>query len=239
MRAMSSNSLSATQIPEEIVKEHARLSTELWEHSRRYYLDNNPTISDVEYDNMLVRLRKIEDAYPSLVTPSSPTQRVGFTPLSEFPKVVRKVPMLSLDNTYSPTDLQEFHDRVIKGLENEEPLYIVEPKIDGISIELTYQNGVYVQGATRGDGTTGELITDNLRTVRNLPIGLKEPVSVVVRGEAYIEREALLTINRDRIAAGEEPFKNPRNAAGGSLKLLDPKLTAKRPIKIWLYDLQD
>jgi DNA ligase (NAD+) len=215
------------------------LAREILEHDRRYYVDNNPIISDAEYDRLMAELKALEAAHPELVVAWSPTQRVGFAPISEFPKVVREVPMLSLDNTYSEDDLREFHERVLKGLDGEEPAYVVEPKIDGIGIELYYADGVFVRGLTRGDGRVGEDVSSNLRTIRRLPQVLARPESFQVRGEVYLERAALVPLNEARAAAGEEPFKNPRNAAGGSLKLLDPRLTAQRPLKILLYELVD
>ncbi|HEY3355152.1 MAG TPA: NAD-dependent DNA ligase LigA [Polyangia bacterium] len=215
------------------------LAREILDHDRRYHVDSNPIISDVEYDRLLAELRALEAAHPELIVPWSPTQRVGFAPISEFPKVVREVPMLSLDNTYSEDDLREFHERVLKGLEGEEPAYVVEPKIDGIGIELYYAGGVFARGLTRGDGRVGEDVSSNLRTIRRLPQALARPEAVQVRGEVYLERAALGPLNEARDAAGEEPFKNPRNAAGGSLKLLDPRLCAQRPLKILLYELVD
>lgn len=215
------------------------LVRELGAHDRRYYADHEPTISDREYDALMDELRKLEARHPELVVPWSPSQRVGYAPLSEFPKVVRAVPMLSLDNTYDEADLASFHERVLRGLGSEEPTYVIEPKIDGIGFELTYSNGLYTLGATRGDGTTGEDITANLRTIRVLPQRLGEPVSMVVRGEAFLTRADFARMNEARLSAGEEPFKNPRNACGGSLKQLDPRIVAKRPIRALVYELVD
>lgn len=215
------------------------LAREILEHDRRYYAEDNPIVADVEYDRLMAELRGLEAAHPDWVVPWSPTQRVGYTPVSEFPKVVRAVPMLSLDNTYSEADLREFHDRVQKGLDGAEPEYVLEPKIDGIGIELYFEGGAFARGLTRGDGRVGEDVTSNLRTIRSLPPLLGEPMTLEVRGEVYLDRDALGPLNQAREAAGEEPFKNPRNAAGGSLKLLDPRLTAQRPLKVLLYELVD
>jgi DNA ligase (NAD+) len=215
------------------------LAREILEHDRRYHVENDPIIADVEYDRLMAELRGLEAAHPEWVVPWSPTQRVGYTPVSEFPKVVREVPMLSLDNTYSEADLRDFHERVQKGLDGAEPEYVVEPKIDGIGIELYYRDGAFVRGLTRGDGRVGEDVTSNLRTVRTLPPMLAEGLTLEVRGEVYLDRAALEPLNAARAAAGEEPFKNPRNAAGGSLKLLDPRLCAQRPLKVLLYELVD
>ena len=196
-----------------------------------------PIIPDVEYDRLYHELRDLEAAHPDWIDPNSPTQRVAPMPISAFPKVVRDVPMLSLDNTYSPTELQAFYDRVIKGLHGETPRFMVEPKIDGISIELQYVDGRFVQGATRGDGRVGEDITVNLRTLRSLPLTLAEPVTITVRGEVYMDKRDFAAINEEREQAGEELWKNARNFTGGSLKLLDPRECARRPLKALLYEL--
>ena len=213
------------------------LARELLEHDRRYHVDNNPLISDGEYDRLARRLRELEAAHPQWVVPWSPSRRVGHAPLSAFPKVVRETPMLSLDNTYSEGDLADWDGRVRRGLGDEAPSYVVEPKIDGIGIELTYRGGELILGATRGDGRIGEDVTQNLRTLRALPPRLTEAVDLVVRGEVYMERAPFEAMNREREAAGEEPYKNPRNFAGGTLKLLDPRIVATRPLKILLYEI--
>ncbi|MBZ0237734.1 MAG: NAD-dependent DNA ligase LigA, partial [Deltaproteobacteria bacterium] len=215
------------------------LCHELIEHDRRYYVEAAPTISDVEYDRMTVRLRELEAAHPDWVVPWSPTRRVGHEPVGAFAKVVRQRPMLSLDNTYDEEELRAFHDRVVRGLDGEEPCFSIEPKIDGFGIELTYQAGELALAATRGDGTIGEDVTNNVRTIRAIPTRLREPVDVVVRGEVYMAKEVFLRINAERIAAGEEPWKNPRNLAAGSIKLLDPRDVAKRPMSAILYEVVD
>ncbi len=216
---------------------YQRLVADLIEHDRRYYVDNAPTITDAEYDRRLRQLRDLEEAHPAWRVAESPTQRVAPLPLSEFKKVVRDVPMLSLDNTYSPDELGAFVDRVDRGLGDETPAFVVEPKIDGISVELTYDKGRFVLGATRGDGRIGEDITSNLRTLRSLPLVLGEAVDVVVRGEAYMDKADFVAMNTERETAGEEVWKNPRNATGGSLKLLDARECARRPIKVLLYEI--
>jgi DNA ligase (NAD+) len=213
------------------------LVADLLEHDRRYYGENAPTISDVEYDRRYRQLRDMEAAHPDWTVPESPTQRVAPLPLSEFTKVVRDVPMLSLDNTYSADELSAFAVRVDKGLAGETPAFVVEPKIDGISVELTYEKGRFVLGATRGDGRIGEDITVNLRTVRSLPAVLARPLDVVIRGEAYMDKADFVALNAERESAGEETYKNPRNFTGGSLKLLDARECARRPIKVLLYEL--
>ncbi len=217
--------------------DYLALAEELAEHDRRYYVDAAPTISDVEYDRLLVRLRGLEAAHPDWIVEWSPTRRVAPAPVSSFPKVVRDTPMLSLDNTYDEDELRAFHDRVIKGLDGEAPGYVVEPKIDGFGIELTYKGGLLVLGATRGDGTIGEDVTANLRTVHGVALRLREPVDLIVRGEVYITKADFAAINAARAAAGEEPFKNPRNTAAGSIKQLDPREVARRPMKTILYEI--
>ena len=218
---------------------YLRLVAELDQHDRRYYLEMAPTISDAAYDQLYRELKEVEAAHPDWIVPESPTQRVAPAPLSEFPKVVRQHPMLSLDNTYSRAELQAFCDRVAKGLEAQAAAFVVEPKIDGIGVELTFEGGRFVLGATRGDGRIGEDVTANLRTIRSLPLRLAEPVTITVRGEVFMLRRDFDAINLDRAAAGEEVWKNPRNFAGGSLKLLDARECARRPLQILLYDLVD
>jgi len=213
------------------------LASEILEHDRRYHVDNNPSIADGEYDKLYQRLRGIEAEHPDWVVTWSPTQRVGHAPVSGFAKVERQVPMLSLDNTYDEAELTAFHERVKKGLGGAEPAYVVEPKIDGIGIELKYVDGEFQLGATRGDGVIGEDVTSNLRAIRALPLRLKEPVTVDVRGEVYMERAAFEKINAERIANGEEPWKNPRNSTGGGLKLQDPRESAKRPMRVFTYEV--
>ena len=216
--------------------EYLALVAELLEHDRRYYVDNDPSIADFEYDQKKKQLEAIEAAHPDWVVAHSPTRRVGHTPLSGFAKVERAVAMLSLDNTYSAGDLTDFFGRVVRGLQGagdrRAPELVVEPKIDGIGIELTYKAGVFVLGATRGDGLIGEDVTQNLRTVKNLPMLLKEKVDLLVRGEVYMPRDGFDKLNVERLAAGEEPFKNPRNATGGTLKQLDSRIVSKRPLRV-------
>lgn len=219
--------------------DYLRLVDEISEHDRLYHALAAPRISDQEYDQLAARLRAIEAEHPDWVVPWSPSLRVGHAPISSFPKVVRDTPMLSLDNTYDEDELRAFHDRVIKGLHGEEVTYVVEPKIDGIGIELVYQGGVFVLGATRGDGTTGEDVTANLRTVRGVPLKLREPVDLIVRGEVYMTNDDFAAVNEARLAAGEEPFKNARNTTAGTIKLLDSRIVARRPLQITLYEVVD
>ncbi|MEZ4364288.1 MAG: NAD-dependent DNA ligase LigA [Kofleriaceae bacterium] len=220
-------------------QEYLALVDELLEHDRRYYVEANPTISDVEYDGLLRGLRVYEEAHPAAVVAWSPTRKVGAQPASDFPKVERPVAMLSLDNTYGEDDLRAFYDRVVKGLDGDVPIFSIEPKIDGFGIELTYRAGLLTLAATRGDGRIGEDVTANARTVHGVAAKLRRPVDIVVRGEIYMTKAEFAAVNEARDALGEETFKNPRNLAAGSIKLLDPKEVAKRPMRTILYEVVD
>jgi DNA ligase (NAD+) len=218
---------------------HRALSAEIAEHDRRYHIDNDPVVSDSEYDALVRELVALEAAHPELVNPASPSQRVGHAPLSEFVKVRRDHPMLSLDNTYDEDELAAFVDRVDKGLGGDAHSFVLEPKIDGIGVEVTWKGGKLALAATRGDGLTGEDITSNVRTIREVPLELRSPETVTVRGEIYMRRADFAKMNEARVAAGEEPFKNPRNATVGTLKLLDPRIVAERPLKAFFYEVVD
>lgn len=218
-------------------EEYEALAREIQAHDRHYYVENSPVIADVEYDRLYKRLEAIEAEHPDWIVDWSPTRRVGSDLTPGFPKIERKVPMLSLDNTYDAAELTAFHERVLRGLHGETPAYVVEPKIDGVSIELTYEAGRFVLGATRGDGIIGEDVTPNLRTIHALPLLLAEPVTCQVRGEVYMEKEAFARLNAERVAAGEEPWKNPRNSTAGALKLLDSREAARRPMKLLTYEV--
>lgn len=217
--------------------QYVELARTIQQHDRRYYVDHSPTIADGEYDRLFAQLRAVEAEHPDWLLPWSPSQRVGSDLTSSFPKIERKVPMLSLDNTYDEAELTAFHERVVKGLDGEAPAYVVEPKIDGVSIELKYIDGQFQLGATRGDGVVGEDVTPNLRTIRALPLVLGEPVTVDVRGEVYMEKAAFAKLNGERVAAGEEPWKNPRNSTAGALKLMDPRMAAARPMQLLTYEV--
>jgi DNA ligase (NAD+) len=219
--------------------DYLKLVDELTEHDRRYYVDAAPTISDLEYDRLVRELREIEAAHPDWVVPWSPSQRVGHAPISSFPKVQREVAMLSLDNSYDEDDVRAFYERVVKGLDGEVPVFSIEPKIDGFGIELVYKQGLLTLGATRGDGRIGEDVTANVKMVRGVQLRLREPVDIVVRGEIYMTKAEFAAINEARLAAGEEPFKNPRNTAAGTIKQLDPREVAKRPMRTILYEVVD
>lgn len=216
------------------------LVDELIEHNRRYYIDAAPTISDAEFDAALRQLRALEAAHPQWVVAWSPSQQVGIAPISEFAKVERTVPMLSLDNSYSLEDLRAFYDRAVKGLGPDAALvFSVEPKIDGLGIELTYRNGELAMASTRGDGRIGEDVTQNARTVGGVMAKLRREEDLIIRGEIYIQKSDFAAINAARVAAGEEEFKNPRNLASGTLKQLDPREVAKRPMRVILYEIVD
>ena len=207
-----------------------------------YYTLAQPTISDHAYDRLYRELLELEQAMPEQRDPDSPTQRVGGKPLEGFDSVAHAMPMMSLDNTYSRDELQAFLQRVAKWLPDQSLEWTVEPKIDGVAISLRYEGGVFVQGLTRGDGTHGDDITQNLRTLRRIPSKLKvetgtAPQVLEVRGEVYMSRAGFLRLNAQRIARGEEPFANARNATAGSLKMLDPHEVAQRPLDIMLYGL--
>ncbi len=216
------------------------LVDEITAHDYRYYVEDNPVISDYEYDMLVRELRELEQRYPDLVLPDSPTQRVSGKPLEEFPQVRHKVAMLSLANSYSPDDLREWDQRAHRLLGGEKIEYVVEPKIDGLGIALLYENGVLVRGATRGDGMTGEDVTLNIKTIKSIPLRLNPQgglSDVEVRGEVYMPVDGLRKLNREREKSGEPLFANPRNAAAGSLRQLDPKVTASRPLDSFLYTI--
>lgn len=217
---------------------HRWLAAEIRRHDHLYYVKASPILSDVEYDRLYRELLDLEVAFPSLATTDSPSQRVGGAPLEGFKPWVHAVPMQSLDNTYSEGEVREFAGRLRKLLPGVELVWTVEPKIDGLAVSIRYENGVMVAGATRGDGVTGDDITANLRTIRSLPLsllGAEVPEVLEVRGEVFLPVEGFHRMNAEREAAGEEKYVNPRNTAAGSLKLLDPKLVASRPLDILLY----
>jgi DNA ligase (NAD+) len=221
-------------------KRHAELAEEIRRHDHAYYVEANPTISDQAYDRLNHELLDLEKEFPELVTPDSPSQRVGGAALTEFKPVAHLVPMMSLDNTYSQEEVREFVARLQKLLPGETLEWILEPKVDGVAINLRYEKGVFVCGATRGDGTTGDDVTANLRTIRSIPAKLRTsaketPAILEVRGEVYMTKTGFAKLNSERKAAGEEEFANARNSAAGSLKQLDPKLVAKRPLDIVVY----
>jgi DNA ligase (NAD+) len=224
----------------DVEREIARLRAEIHRHNRLYYVEAAPEISDREFDQLLKRLEELEAAHPELITPDSPTQRVGGEPLEGFKSVTHAVPMLSIDNTYNYDELREWDARVRKGLSADEPVrYVVELKVDGVAVSLRYEDGTFTLGATRGDGERGDDITANLRTVREIPLVLEgDPPSLLeVRGEVFMTNKELVRLNELRRAADETPFANPRNATAGSLKLLDPKLCGQRRLRFVSHGL--
>ncbi|MBC7104939.1 MAG: NAD-dependent DNA ligase LigA, partial [Firmicutes bacterium] len=213
------------------------LRDEIEYHNYRYYVLDDPVISDAEYDRLMRELQALEREFPELVTPDSPTQRVGGAPRPGFSTVRHFTPMLSLANAFDEEDLLEF-DRRVRELVGGGPVeYVVEPKVDGLAVSLYYEDGLLVWGATRGDGEVGEDITPNLKTIRSIPLRLRtaDARRVEVRGEAYMPKAAFAELNAAREEAGEPAFANPRNAAAGSLRQLDPRVTASRHLNIWVY----
>ncbi|MBO3079345.1 NAD-dependent DNA ligase LigA [Mammaliicoccus sciuri] len=209
----------------------------LHRYNHEYHVLDNPTVPDSEYDQLLHELISIEEKHPELKTDDSPTVRVGGPPLSQFEKINHDTPMLSLGNAFNEEDLRKFDQRVREKVDSVR--YTCELKIDGLAVSLKYVNGRFVQGLTRGDGTTGENITENLKTIHAIPLTIKEPLSIEVRGEAYMPRKSFVSLNEQKEQNGEQLFANPRNAAAGSLRQLDSKLTAKRKLDIFLYSVND
>ncbi|QCV54704.1 NAD-dependent DNA ligase LigA [Thermoactinomyces vulgaris] len=222
---------------EEAKKRVLELHDEINEHNHRYYVLDDPAISDAEYDRLMRELMALEEKFPELKTPDSPTQRVGGEPLPYFEKVEHTAPMLSLGNAFDEQDLRDFDERVRKAAGRQNVRYVCELKIDGLAVSVKYEDGRFVLGSTRGDGITGEDITQNLKTIRSLPLRINEPLSIEVRGEAYMPRRAFERLNRERAENGEPLFANPRNAAAGSLRQLDPKLAARRTLDLFVYEI--
>ncbi len=228
-------------VPDSVRKEIETLREALRYHNYRYYVLNDPEIPDAEYDRMMRRLLDLEARYPELVTPDSPSQRVGAPPLEAFETVSHDVPMLSLANGFDEGEIREFDRRVRRMLKTEEAIeYVGEPKMDGLAIEIRYENGQLVRGATRGDGLTGEDVTPNVRTIGAIPLKLREgrrpiPVRLDARGEVFMPTEGFKKLNEARKKEGLPPFSNPRNAAAGSLRQLDSHITATRPLDIYFY----
>jgi DNA ligase (NAD+) len=234
------------EIPPEVIERVKKLREEIEYHNYRYYVLDSPVISDAEYDALMRELRELEAMYPELITPDSPTQRVGFKPAEGFREVPHAEPMLSLDDAMSEDEVREFDERIKRFLNlplDLEIEYTVEPKIDGVAMELVYENGVLTVASTRGDGYVGEDVTNNVKTIKSIPLRLRKfsddatdiPPRIDVRGEVYLSKEEFKRINEERIAKKEIPFANPRNAAAGSLRQLDPSITAKRKLDIFCY----
>lgn len=227
-------------VPEDVREEAEKLKKELRHHSYLYYVLDKPEISDYEFDHMYRKLVDIEAKYPELVTPDSPTQRVGGKATDDFQKVRFRKPMLSLANAFSADELRDFDRRVKEGLETDHVQYITELKIDGLSMNLIYKNGVLTQGLTRGDGRVGEDVTSNVKTIHTIPLYIENaPPYMEVRGEVYMPRKSFIMLNEERDEAGLMPFANCRNAAAGSLRQLDPHVTAARNLAFFAYTLGD
>ena len=220
----------------EIEQRIAELTQLLHEYGHAYYVLDKPLVPDATYDELMQELIALEEANPSLISPDSPTQRVGGAVLEGFKKVTHQYPMLSLSNAFGEEDLRDF-DRKIRQAIGDHFSYVCELKIDGLAISLRYEEGRFVQGATRGDGQVGEDITSNLKTIRAIPLRLKEPITIEVRGEAYMPKKSFESLNAIRAEKGEELFANPRNAAAGSLRQLDPKIAASRNLSMFIYGI--
>ncbi len=229
----------------DIEKAIEKLREEIRRHEHRYYVLNDPEISDFKFDEMMHRLQEMEEKHPELVTPDSPTQRVGGQPAEEFAKVRHSAPMLSLDNTYSADELRDFDRRVRELSGRTQVPYVAELKLDGLSMALTYEDGILTRGLTRGDGITGEDVTQNVKTIRSVPLkidsskldAIGRPQTFEVRGEVIMTHKAFREANEQREKDGEAPFANPRNAAAGTLRQLDPRVVAQRNLDIFLYYL--
>jgi len=229
------------QIDPKIIERVEELRRQIREHDYRYYVLAEPIISDFEYDMLMRELIELERQYPELVTPDSPTQRVGGAPTKEFPTVMHPVPMLSLNNAFTIEEIRDFDRRVAELLEGEKYRYVAELKFDGVAVRLKYENGILVLGATRGDGVQGDDITNNIKTIRSIPLRLINPdekfLNIEVRGEVYMNKVDFEKLNEERERLGEKIFANPRNATAGTLKLQDPKLVAQRPLRFFAYYL--
>ena len=216
------------------------LRNEINSHNYLYYVLDNPEIPDSEYDRLLNELTDLEHQYPELITSDSPTQRVGATPLDSFSEVQHEVLMLSLGNAFTDQDMEDFDRRIREGVESENIEYAAEPKLDGLAISLLYEKGILIRGATRGDGRTGEDVTLNIRTIDAIPLKLRGkdfPPVIEVRGEVVMPKAGFEKLNQQQLEKNEKPFVNPRNAAAGSLRQLDPKITATRPLSFYCYGI--
>lgn len=206
-------------------------------HAKRYYVYDDPEISDFEYDRLYAELLRLEEDHPEYFDPTSPTQRVGGKPLSKFEEVTHTVPMNSLSDVFDYDEIKDFVNRMKNAVSD--PVFSVEPKIDGLSVALTYENGILVNGATRGDGTVGEDVTQNIKTINSIPLTIDAPLSFCLRGEVYMPRKVFYALNEEREASGQQLLANPRNAAAGSLRQLDPKVCADRRLDIFIFNLQE
>ena len=229
-------------LEQEREQELEALRRELRHHDHLYYVEGAPEISDAAYDALYRRLQALEVRYPELVTPDSPTQRVGAEPRSDLPTVTHRAPMLSLDSSQDPDDVRRFDERIRKGVDGHEVVYLLEPKLDGVSIELVYEQGILGQAVTRGNGREGEAVTENVRTIGSVPLRLRDeerpvPTMLSVRGEVLMRLSAFEALNEALLEQGSEPFANPRNATSGALRQLDSSITAARPLECLAYDI--
>lgn len=229
--------MTKVHIPHDAIERSTKLRSLLSYHGHRYYVLDDPEISDEAYDALYRELVLLEEKYPSLRTPDSPTRRVGGSPLEKFAKVQHVVPQWSFDNVFTPDELGTFTARVRKGLGGKDVPFVAELKIDGFKIVLTYEKGVLVRAATRGDGLVGEDVTENMRTVRSVPLSLPNPFDLIVEGEVWFPKKEFERVNKEREKAGEPLFANPRNAAAGTMRQLDPKMVASRRLQCFAYDV--
>ena len=223
---------------EDVKKRIAELREKTEYYAKKYYDDDAPEISDLEYDMLMVDLRNLEAKFPEFIDKDSLTQKVGGTVKEGFNKIEHEIPLQSLQDVFSIEELRSFDERVKKQLGIEEIDYTVEAKIDGLSSAIEYVKWEYVTGATRGNGTEGEDVTENIRTIKNVPKKLKEPVNLIVRGEIFISKKDFEKMNEEQEILGEKTFANARNAAAGSLRQLDSKMTEKRPLDIYIFNIQ-
>ena len=228
--------------PDEAHRRAEVLRTELHRHAHLYYVEARPVVSDAEYDELFRELQALEAAWPELVTPDSPTQRVGAEPQDRFVTVAHAAPMLSLDSTQEADEVRRFDERIRKALGDEEPTYILEPKLDGASIELVYEDGVLTRAVTRGNGREGEGVTENIRTIPSVPLRLRTdlrpaPSFLAVRGEVMMYISDFEAFNQRLVESGQEPYASPRNSAAGSVRQLDPRITAARKLDVLVYDV--
>ncbi len=214
-----------------------KLRAEIRRHERLYYVDATPEISDFEFDKLMRELKSLEEKHPALASEDSPTARVGGEPNTDFPPARHDPPMLSIENAYSFEELDEWHARVCKGLETERVTYATDLKIDGLSVDLIYENGRLTRGATRGDGATGDDVTPNVRTIRPIPLVIDFPGRLHLRGEVFLDKVQFAALNQKREEEGEPPFANPRNAAAGSLRMKNPAAVAEKGLKAFLYQV--
>jgi DNA ligase (NAD+) len=239
---IGAQAMAKKDVPSEVISRVKKLRDQINYHNYRYYTLDDPVVSDAEFDRLLAELTRLEETY-GLATPDSPTQRVGAQPLEKFVTVNHRQPMLSLENAFSEAEVREFDLRVKRFLKAADEFdYVLEPKMDGCAVELVYENGRFIVGSTRGDGYRGENVTQNLKTIRTIPLSLlieaePAPALLEIRGEVYMDLPEFKKLNEERLARGESAFANPRNAAAGSLRQLDPKITVERPLKIYCYGI--